>query len=103
MRAEFQQNGVGRKILIVIALADKDILDQSRVFLVRNGLDLLGKGAVDLAVLIAAAYKQTYLGGVFTVNLRDILVRIGDAVAMDIDDRIRSFLQQTLGSAPAAR
>ena len=92
MRAELQQDGVGREILIVIALADEDILDQAGIFLIGDGLDLPGEGAVDLAVLIAAAHQKAHLRGVLALDRRGIFVGIGDAVAMDIDDRVRALL-----------
>ena len=92
MRAEFQQNRIGRQILIVIALANEDVLDQAGVLLVGNRFDLLGERAVDLAVLVAAADEQAYLRGLLAFYGRLVLIRIGDAVPMDVDDGVRTLL-----------
>ena len=41
--AELEEDGVGRKILIVGALADENILDQAGVLLIGDGLELQGE------------------------------------------------------------
>ena len=101
VRAELKQNGVRRKILVIGALADENILYQTGILFVCHGFDLLGEFPVDRAVLIGASHQQANPRRVFAVDAACVFVLIGNAVAMNVDNRVRPFLQKAFGSLPA--
>ncbi len=91
-----------REILIIRALADENILHQSGVLFIGDGLHLFGELPVDRAVLVAAPDQQPNPRHVFAVDAACVFALVGDAVAMDVDDRVRPFLQKPLGGLAAA-
>ena len=94
MGAELQQHRAGRKILIIRPLAHINILDKLGVQLVPHGLDLLGKAEVGLPVLVALAHQQAHLAHFFPADGDGVLLRVGDAVPVQIEDRAGLPLQQ---------
>lgn len=102
MRSEFQQDGMRCKILIVVAFADKDILDQPGILLVRNGFQLFGEFAVDAAVLVASPDEQAHTRGFFAVDGAGIFALIRNTVAMDVDNGVGLLLQKAFCRLPTA-
>ena len=101
MRAEFQKNRARVQILIVISLADINVLHQPRVLVVGHGLQLLGKGAVFGGVRVALANEQAHLADVVALYLGLILAG-GHAVAVNVDQRVRVLLHQLRGHGARA-
>ena len=90
------------KILIVVALADKDILDQPGILLVRNGFQLFGEFAVDAAVLVASPDEQAHTRGFFAVDGAGVFALIRNTVAVNVDNGVGLLLQKAFCRLPTA-
>ena len=102
MRAKFQQNGLRIQFLVVVPLADENVLDQSGIHFIRRGLEFLGKFAVGRGVGVGAPHQQAHLAHLFAVHLGFVFFRIGDTVAVDVDEHIGVALQQLFRRAARA-
>ena len=87
---------MGIKLLIVVALADVDVLDQAGIFFVGDFLDLLGEGLVGSLVLVGAADKQANLADLLAVDGGFIFVG-RNRVTVDVEQRVWPLLEKFLG------